>query len=25
VPPQDFIDKLSNLPRHPEFKWLPTE
>lgn len=22
VPPQDFIDKLSNLPRHEEFKWL---
>lgn len=22
VPPQEFLDKLSNLPRHSDFKWL---
>ncbi len=22
IPPQEFLDKLSNLPRHEDFKWL---
>ncbi len=25
VPPKDFIDKLSNFPRHAEFNWLPKD
>jgi len=25
LPPQDFIDKLSNLPRHADFMWLPID
>lgn len=25
LPPQSFIDKLSNLPRHADFKWLPLD
>lgn len=25
LPPQDFIDKLSNLPRHEDFTWLPID
>ncbi len=25
LPPQAFIDKLSNLPRHPDFLWLPLD
>ncbi len=22
IPPEEFLDKLSNLPRHSDFKWL---
>lgn len=25
LPPQEFIDKLSNFPRHAEFAWLPNK
>jgi len=25
LPPADFIDKLSNFPRHPNFAWLPND
>lgn len=25
LPPQEFIDKLSNFPRHADFAWLPNK